>query len=327
MSDGEMPKKLEKLENDNEFYSLDDSFPSEQELFKQIMLTNEAVWNNRLSKNDIENWLSNFKGEVFDISYERQLALWLLANFVFYNENEVRHLCKTLYREFIHQMLQREIKRGVFNIEDSLKQIYHTSRFYHLGKPGESGAFILYYFRHENKLPLQIFINRPEKLPSDVTNIIFIDDVTISGKQADKYLERETISYDEDKTKILLTFFSTNEAVQLLGENDIQVISCIILDERSKCFSDNSSQFQACRGKLEDCKKFATIYGEKSLKFHSVSLHPLGFMHGEYTFGFFYNTPDNTLPIFWADNQGWKPIMKRYEKLTEEIYDGLGKFL
>jgi len=42
---------------------------------------------------------------------------------------------------------------------------------------------------------------------------------------------------------------------------------------------------------------------------------PLGYANGQYTFGFFYNTPDNTLPLFWSSNAQWIPLMKRYEKI------------
>jgi len=117
--------------------STDARLPSEKELRKQIMITNEVVWKNLINRKDIENWLSNFKGDVFEISYERQLALWLLANFVFYNYDEVRHLCKTLYRDFIHQMLSEEKETNEGDIKNKFKSILKISRFYHLGKPGK----------------------------------------------------------------------------------------------------------------------------------------------------------------------------------------------
>ena len=56
--------------------------PTEEELLRQIMLTVENVWGNRLSSEDIGKWLSNFDGSVFPLYYERRLALYLLANFV-----------------------------------------------------------------------------------------------------------------------------------------------------------------------------------------------------------------------------------------------------
>lgn len=54
---------------------------------------------------DIQEWLSNFKGEVFEEKLEQQLALWLLCNYTFYNQEDVRHLCKILYNTFFHQLI------------------------------------------------------------------------------------------------------------------------------------------------------------------------------------------------------------------------------
>jgi hypothetical protein len=185
--------------------------PSEEELLKQIMLTIDTVWFNRLSKTEVEKWLRNFDGMVFSLDYERRLALYLLASFVYYNENEVRHLCRTLFNDFLHSMLVHDNSTRSSNIEIQLDSTVRTSAFCPLGKPGESGAFILYYFRQENQIPTK-FISDPTKLPAYVKTIVFVDDVTISGTQAMKYLKNFV---DKDKKIVLLTFISTNDAVQL----------------------------------------------------------------------------------------------------------------
>lgn len=294
--------------------------PTEEELFKKVMLTNDFVWENKFNKDDIEKWLFNFKGNVFDIQYERQIALWLLSNFVYYNIAEVKHLCRTLFRDFIHYILINENKKQT--IEEGLDVILKESRFYPLGGAGESGAYLIYYFRQENKLHKEM-ISQPDKLPH-IKNKIFVDDVTISGNQAEDYL-KEYI--DDNKNIFLLTLISTDESVKLLEKKKVKVISCITLDERSKCFSEKSDIFNNYKHKLEDCKKFVIEYGKKSLSLHDGKISPLGYNSGEYMFGFFYNTPDNTLPIFWADNPGWKPIMKRYEKYTRSTFDDFGRFI
>ena len=41
---------------------------------------------------------------------------------------------------------------------------------------------------------------------------------------------------------------------------------------------------------------------------------PLGHNNGEYSFGMFYNIPNNSLPIFWSDKNEWHPIFLRKEK-------------
>lgn len=320
MSENELSQKVNEMKHLPDLALDDQPLPSEEELFKKLMLTSDIAWKKDFSKDDIEDWLSNFKGDVFDVAYERQIALWLLSNYVYYNMDEVKHLCKTLFRDFIHYMLINEKKEQ--DIENSLKDILNESIFYPLGAAGESGAYIMYYFRQVNKLHKEMII-QSDKLPN-IKNKIFVDDVTISGKQAEKYL-KEYI--DVDKKIFLLTLISTYESIELLEKKNIKVISCIILDERSKCFSKKSDMFNGYENKLDDCKKFAIEYGGKSLILHDVKMPPLGYKDGEYTFGFFYNTPDNTLPIFWADNSNWKPIMKRYEKYTRSTFDDFGRFI
>ena len=287
-----------------------DDLPTEAELFRQIVITVETAWQNRLSRAQVDRWLSNFTGQVFSVQYERHLALWLLCNFVYYNENEVRHLCRTAYRELLHFFLSSTDLGTTGVSEDKVNEFLGQTRFYHAGRPGESGAFVLYYFRQENNLGMGNFLTHPDKLPADVKFVVFVDDVVLSGDQAERYLKRATADYDEDKSKVLLTFFSTIEAEDLLRAKGIAVVSCIKLDGRCKCFSPDSNVFVNHPDHRENCKIMSEAYG-KRLEPH----HPLGYGEGEYAFGFYYNTPDNTLPIFWSETDGWYPVMKRYEKI------------
>jgi len=319
LSENELSQKVNEEKHSPDLILDNQPLPSEEELFNKLMLTSDFVWKNGINRDNIENWLSNFNGYVFDIPYERQIALWLLSNFVYYNIDEVKHLCKTLFRDFIHYMLINEKKEP--NIEKNLKDVLNESRFYPLGSAGESGAYIMYYFRQVNKLS-NYLISQPDKL-SNIKYKIFVDDVTISGNQAKQYLEKYM---DGDKKIFLLTLISTCESVESLEKKNIKVISCITLDERSKCFSENSDIFNDYKNKFEDCKQFAIEYGIKSLSSLDIEM-PMGYKDGEYTFGFFYNTPNNTLPIFWADNSNWKPIMKRYEKNPRSTFDDFGRFI
>jgi len=299
------------------------TIPPVEELLKQIMLTAENVWGNRLSSKDIEKWLSNFDGLVFSsLDYERQLALYLLANFVYYNEREVRHLCRTLFSDYLHFMLLREGNGNSSDLKSKLDSIVTTSCFSPLGKPGESGALILYYFRQENDIAT-IQIPHLLQSPAFAKTMVYVDDVTISGDEAKNYL----LVADKEKTNVLLTFVSTKEAIQALRAKDIQVISCIVLDERSRCFSDKATLYLDFRDSFDDCKTFAEEYGRKSMTYQENPVDPFGYKNGQYAFGFFYNTPDNTLPIFWADNKNWTPIMRRHGKTKEVTYREYPRFV
>lgn len=297
--------------------------PSEDELKKQIMLTSTIAWKNNLTSNEIENWLENFKGEVFPKDEERKLALLLLVNFVYYNLEEVHHLCKTLFRDFIHEMLIENNDKKT-DINSSIRNILNNTIFYHSGRSGESSAFILYLFRQANNLPLDSFINDPTDIQPNISNVVFIDDVTLSKglkNQAFEYITG-TDRYFHDKKKILLTFIATNDAIKTLNDNGILVISCINLDKRNQCFSEHSDMFSYFDNCNENCKKFAEHYGRKLMP-----NNPLGWDNCQFIFGFFYNTPDNTLPIFWSDNNGWYPIIKRYQKNYKGEFINLGRFV
>ena len=81
-------------------------FPTEKDLKRQIMHASAIVWQpNELTEKEINKWLNNFQGEILKEAEERILALWLLNHFVFYNEQEMRHLCRLLYKDFIHNKL------------------------------------------------------------------------------------------------------------------------------------------------------------------------------------------------------------------------------
>lgn len=71
------------------------TLPTSEELLKQIMLTVDIAWRNQLDFTVINKWLDNFRGEALgDPDEEKNLALWLLYNFVYINEEELKHLCR-----------------------------------------------------------------------------------------------------------------------------------------------------------------------------------------------------------------------------------------
>ena len=305
--------------------------PSKEELIRQIALTGEYIWDRELLKGDIDDWLSNFKGEVYIKEYEQILALWLLCNFVYYNRNEVRHLCRTLYKDFIHKLFLE--KEEMVDIDDTHSEIIEQSRFFPLGAASESSAYILYYFRQENHLPIKRFVTKLDEIGDNVKNIIFVDDVSLSygdyesgesKNQAYKYIKK-IIEGNEKMLKcrkILLTFISTKGAIEYLNKKDIEVISPIILDDMNRCFFPDSFVFEQYGKHRLNAQTFAEHYGLKV-----KPNHPLGHNNGQFMFGFYYNTPDNTLPIFWSKENDWKPILKRYHKNYRNKLNKLGTYI
>lgn len=280
--------------------------PSTEEIIAQITLTNELVWGNRINQNLIDDWLSNFQGEVFDdLEYEKSLALWLLTNFVFYNEHEVNHLCKTVYADFIHKQLENTTREDV---DVALDQIHAQTMFTGLGKVGESGAMVMYLFRTANNIGIG------DIQPSTRENfetIVFVDDVTLSknqNSQAWKNLNKQIKDYN-DKDIHLITLVASEDAIEFLESKGVSVTNAITLDEHSRVFYKNSYVFHLNGEHRSSAKKLCEHYGKKCLP-----SDPLGYSKSQYLFGFYYNIPDNTLPIIWSSQNNWKPIFRRFHK-------------
>lgn len=274
------------------------------------MHTSATVWKNEITEKEIDKWLKNFGGEVLAEDEETILALWLLANFVYYNKDEVLHLCKILMREFIHKMLLRA-KSTKNEIDNDIAEIIVRTRFLPLGEASESGGYILYHFRQINALHISYFIFPETGEPDSIENLVYVDDVTLTAGDngfAFRTLKETKLKY-QNKRVILLTLIASENAIDELKKIGVEVITTITLDERNKCFCDKSDLFHTFPEYIEICKNFARHYGKKL-----DEKDPMGYMGGEYAFGFFYNTPNNTLPIFWGSNNNWYPIFKRFDK-------------
>ncbi len=404
------------------------TIPASEQLLKQIMLTIDIAWRNQLDLKVINNWLENFTGEALgNVEEERNLALWLLYNFVYINEEEVKHLCRLLFKKYVRQIVDSECTT-LENITKLLRQ----TKFMGLGKSSESGGYILYLFRQENELPVRFFNEANQN--TDYNKYVFLDDMTLSGNQAldrvrkvkyagyyfeeshinDSFLEKlklykedeltgyiwrklncnkkdktkvakhlnesiisdlnfydanETLFKDIKKTEsiellikmhkeqrlsklgiyklnrlllenyydndfvkevnhlnikkwVLLTFIASKDAIKKLKNEDVEVISCILIDDMSMAFSDSSIIFKSFPEEKERCELMCKHYGKKINR-----EHPLGYNDGQLLLGLYYTIPNNTLPIFWG-NDNWTPLFIRHEKnYTGGIKDVFGKYI
>lgn len=282
--------------------------PEKDDLLNEIVLTNELVWGSRISKDAITEWLSNFTGAVFNKEYEQLIALWLLYNYVFYNENEVKHLCRTVYREYLHRRL---LANPVGSIDERLERINSTSMFSSLGVQGESGGMVLYIFRTTNDIGRRDIVPHNGTLRANINTVVFVDDVTLSShedSQAWRYLNSEISKYPNCDIH-LLTLLASESAIEFLSAKNIEVTNAITLTNENKAFHENSNIFNLNGDHKENAMKLANHYGKVCFP-----ENPLGYSNSQYLFGFYYNVPDNTLPIIWSKYNGWKPIFERYHK-------------
>ncbi len=284
--------------------TLPSNFPSEATMLDVLKKTIEQSWKIDLDIEDIHDWLSNFKGVCFNIDVERQLALWLLCNFTYYNEEEVNHMCQVLFKNLVHHLM---IDNHLFTEVEAEEQIKRTS-FTSIGRAGESGGLLLYHFRQESKLDLERFIFPTDIMETKSDSIVCIDDVMMSGGTAERFFYDHSDALSVKKI-YYISLITTKVAVEKLNKLGITVIYCAILDERSQVFSNNSLAFYKFPEIKVYAKELAEEYGKQI-----EPQKPLGYKNGEYCFGMFYNVPNNSLPIFWSDKNDWHPIFLRKEK-------------
>jgi hypothetical protein len=306
------------------------------ELTAKIKVLNERIWEDRARMPAINAWLSNFTGQSAAVDIERKHALHILAHFMYFGSRETRALLKSLFRDAYRYPIIETIRRtNGDTVDGSLIRSHFASelaatRFLGVGNPAESGTHLLYYFRQENGLPKELFIN-PHQIFSrtssgvalrapNVKRYIFLDDISGSGHQAQEYSQEivsELKRLAPTAHAAYYVLFATTEALTIIRSNTLfDDVNCVFdLDPSFACFGDSSRYFAQNDSDID--KNIA-----RQMCLHYGGLlwpdHPLGYGDCQLLLGFHHNTPDNTLPIIWYDEPGspWHAMFKRYPKLS-----------
>lgn len=323
---------------------------------QKIATLNSTLWENKVLKPKIDEWLTNFGG-----NQEQIYALYLLSRMMYFSMSNIRCLLKAVYRDLYRYPIIEEIRKNNHDtlddavIEREFKKELEKTLFFGMGDASESGSFLLYHFRQENNLPLHLFKTMDKVLKYDnvkkvvslnpdyahYTRFVFIDDVCGSGSQAtgdDSFMKRNVTHLKAFLPKANVSYymlFGLSKGLEAVKNsklyNDFGAI--ITMDDTYQCFGDNSRYFgvDVPHSKME-VAKMAMDYGyplaeyigkSKKLtpftdpKLHEYAYsHQLGFGNCQLLLSLEYNTPDNTLPIIWFDEDEnmWKPIFKRYNK-------------
>lgn len=313
-----------------------------EKLESKIKFLNVATWEHRITKELVSEWIGQFDGAE-DIENDEQIhALFLLSNFMYFGQSELRSLLKSLYRDMIRTPILHEIRRENSDTidTDQINEEYQTRckkiRFLAVGNPSESGMHLLYYFRQENMLPKDMFINTHEIFEfkviedsvqtnirnRDINRYIFIDDFCGSGTQAEDYLLNIVKPLKMLSTTVKISYlvlFATSQGLRAIHNlNYFDTVDTVFeLDETFKVLEANSRLF----GPEEDIFHRIDIH-RTCLKYGKNLLpnHPLGYKNGQMLIGFNHNTPNNTLPIFWGGDQSitgpWKALFLRYDKIN-----------
>jgi len=314
---------------------------TKEQLIKRIMILNERVWERRVPQPKIDAWLSNFTGRVADIEVERLHALFWLSQFLYYGSKEIRVLLRSMYRDlYFCPMVQSVRSKLPFgftqqDFEAAVNQAFDCTTFFGVGNPSESGIHLLYYFRQENTLAKDKFMDAAQIFSRNkkgrltlrkpgINRYVFLDDICGSGDTAINYSETTLAELRKLKPEVELAYYCLFASSRGLARIRRDTLFCNNtaavheLDETYRAFSDNARYFTI---KYPDIDRDTAIAVAKEYGNLLDPNYSCGYKDSQLLLGFHHNTPDNTLAIIWEDQTmhgaklPWVPAFKRYPKV------------
>lgn len=241
---------------------------------------------------DLIKWLQNFEKNEVDLAID----LLSVYEYIPFNEFMVR----------LDDLL-KEILSGIPKDDNII--------IFPFGKVGKSGTLVTYPLRKtitfderkDNILLTHDFKHIDN--PSKYNRIIFLDDFIGSGKtfcmeyskntQIKDWIEQNSI----ENIYILSTIIMTEGKKYI--KNRFPYID-IFSEERNKIFNKEHSPLSIFKNTIQ-IEKTSLKYGQKLYK-----RNPLGYSNSQSLVSFFHGTPNNTLPIIWSGNRGWKSLFPRF---------------
>lgn len=320
--------------------SLSTNYPDQLGTIKK--LSTNAWKDADITGTKVDRWLSNFKGECADLQAEHRHAMHLLAQLIFFGKREIDECLRVLFEEHITYPFVQQNKSLLPTVDGMNKAFQHhlrsSTRFVGVGNPAESGTSFLYRFRQANGLPLMIFSTpcdaveiasdeaTPSKLtvsldPPELKHLIFLDDFCGSGTQAPRRLKKLVNALRSHHKSVRVSYFllfSTQAGLETLRGTNLfdEVCPVMIFDNDYKAFCANSHHYRAALPNLDQAvaRQMMQHYGRKLV---DNPLDALGFGDCQLLVSFEHNTPNNTLPVIWAENSEipWHAVFPRVEKV------------
>lgn len=242
------------------------------------------------AKGKIRDWVGQF-----DTPGDQAIALKLLEKMTMVDEGDIRQNCRDLHRWLGEQRC--------FNLG--------RTRFTSIGN-AKSGGIINYFYRQENNLSEKFFMSMPS-LKHETPNhkfdtLVILDDMIGSGNDAFTHLRQYEDELKQYKRVYYLSMYGTQEGARFIQDNypNVKVYS---LHPQGKLFSAENQTFNA--SEKRDIRDFLERYADRAVPEMKDQM-PTGYRDSQALMAFSYNTPSNTLPIFWSDHKGWKPLFPRY---------------
>jgi len=305
-----------------------DKYPEWQSRLRLLL---DSAWSDaKLNDIKVAQWLSNFTGESTEEEIEERHALHLLLQFIYYGKDEVEECMRVLFDEkiaypYVQECLQRGLTDPNLIVAEFSNVLRKETRFVPVGLEGESGSGLIYPFRQANDLPNEVIsstariIDAKSKTfdPSELKHLIYFDDFCGTGDQIG---DKETANIDAFRkidSSIRITCLLLGATKRSLAELRNQrlfdsIDAAIVFDDDYRVFGLKSHYYMDAPVNISQtvCERMMRHY---SMKLGSSGQNVYGHGDCQLAVGFEHNTPDNSLPTFWAHEPAipWHRVFKR----------------
>ncbi|MBQ0015059.1 MAG: hypothetical protein KBS82_07055 [Oscillospiraceae bacterium] len=294
--------------------------------FIDFMLS-QRQWSG-ISDENINSWLSNFKGLKLE---ERRLVYKLLTNIIYFSENDVTEALKIgVFNCLSYSDILEKQKSSNFSLSNNALNNIHKTNINNAcfvplldsQAPHESANSICRVLVQQGIIPAEksMFLNQVPTLfqSGQVNNLIIVDDCVGSGQQLRTFWEETKIEDNGMQITIkelcekysakanYLTLFGYEKSInQLRSEFPDLNIHCVReLSNQLRVFSESSFIWD----NPEERKKAFELF-DSFAKDAGIPIY--GYDNLDFAFIMHKTIPDWSLPIFWKENSDWKLLLRR----------------
>ena len=267
---------------------------------------------------DLDNWIANFPDEL-----GKYIAMQLLYRFIYWSERDVKRLLRHgVYKVLLYSAVLDTVARSRFDARAAARrrfgrELLATMIFCPLldrNKPSESGNVLCRHLNRDIGIISDQIVQPFELAGFGRRGVVILDDFIGSGQQIiDFWTKPKTqgealcdLAAKNDLNVAYLCLVATRYGLNRIYREapGLKVLCCEELDDTYRVFHVPSSFF----GSEENVRE-AREYLNRLCASRDVPL--LGFHGLDFAVAFHYAIPDATLPLFFYDNVGWKPLMRR----------------
>lgn len=257
---------------------------------------------NDIFEDNIQFWLDNFE--------EQETLLRLLANYTY-----VPELMYGGYLDDLMDDVAARCKEGKDILADTCFITFPSSKGVKSGGDVIRSLLPLGYLESIEKDQLIADIGKSLNRIKKAKCLVFIDDIIGSGETAKKNITKvlDKLGSLEDKKVFLAVMFAENGSIESLKETFQSKGYPIEVFAHKYCKKCMSEGYIFSQEEIGEKERMLREYEERIAggKVNQGNSCAMGFQNSQLLISFFYNTPNNTLCMFWRAAEGNAPPFMR----------------